>query len=63
MALALTKRRGEREEHEQEFKCGGIVLDRLFVLAQRERLFRVVERVTDGRCRWLGLFLAADEVS
>ena len=40
---------GVKKGDEQEFKCGGIMFDRLFVLAQRERPFRVIERVADGR--------------
>jgi hypothetical protein len=39
---------GSRKGDEQEFKCGGIMFDCLFVLAQRERPFRVIERVTDA---------------
>lgn len=34
---------------EQELKSGGIVFDRLFISAQREGSFRVIERVTHGR--------------
>ena len=44
----------------QELKGGGIVLDCLLVLAQRECLFRVVERVVYADSR-LGLFLTVDE--
>lgn len=39
------------------------MLDRLFVLAQRECTLRVIERVADGRRwirGWLSLLLAAD---
>jgi hypothetical protein len=55
-------------EHEQEFKRGCIVLNRLFKLAQRECPFRVIERVADGfgrvsSGRWLGLLLTSDSVS
>ena len=55
---------GEIEEgYEQEFESGRVVLDRLFVLAQRECTLRVIERVADGRGwigGWLSLLLAAD---
>ena len=55
------------ERHEQEFKRGRIVLNRLFKLAQRERPFRVIERVADGRGRisdrWLGWLLTVDDIS
>ena len=52
-----------KEAHEQEFESGRVVLDRLFVLAQRECTLRVIERVADGRRwirGWLSLLLAAD---
>jgi hypothetical protein len=42
---------GERvnKRDAQEFERGRIVLNRLLKLAQRERPFRVIERVADGR--------------
>lgn len=43
----------KRKMHEQEFESGRVVLDSLFVLAQRERTLRVIDRVADGR-GWIG---------
>jgi hypothetical protein len=56
----------EEKGDEQEFECGRVVLDRLFVLSQRECPLRVIERVVDSRGWlisggfWLGLLLTAD---
>jgi len=55
----------KRKRHEQEFESGRVVLDRLFVLAQRECTLRVIERVADGRGwigGWLSLLLAAEVI-
>jgi hypothetical protein len=41
--------KGENKWDAQEFESGRIVLNCLFKLAQRERPFRVIERVADGR--------------
>ena len=52
-----------RKRHEQEFEGSRVVLDSLFVLAQRECTLRVIDRVADGRGwigSWLNLLLAAD---
>ena len=48
---------GKSKRHEQEFESGRVVLDRLFVLAQRECPLRVIERVADGR-GWIGIWLS-----
>ena len=58
MCVGGKGRGGVCKSYAQELEGCGIVLDCLLVLAQRERLFRVVERVVyaDGR---LGLFLTA----